>query len=78
MDSRASDCSSRNFGREIENSYETSMISLYYNISRCYLTFYATSWLSIKSQVLDLKALPIFSPLKISVNGYSLAPRGLG
>ena len=27
----------------------------------------ATSWSSIKSQVLDLKTLPIFSPLKISV-----------
>ena len=37
-------------------------------ISRCYLTFYATSGLSIKTQVLDLKTLPIFSPLKISVN----------
>ena len=37
-------------------------------ISRCYLTFYATSGSSIKSQVLDLKTLPIFSPLKISVN----------
>ena len=36
-------------------------------ISRCYLPFYATSGSSIKSQVLDLKTLPIFSPLKISV-----------
>ena len=37
-------------------------------ISRCYLTFYAPSGSSIKSQVLDFKTLPIFSPLKISVN----------
>ena len=36
-------------------------------ISRCYLTFYATSGLNIKSQVLNLKTLQIFSPLKISV-----------
>ena len=36
-------------------------------ISRCYLTLYAISGSSIKSQVLDLKTLPIFSPLKISV-----------
>ena len=37
-------------------------------ISRCYLTFDATSGSSIKNQVLDLKTLPIFSPLKISVS----------
>ena len=36
-------------------------------VSRCYVTSYATSKSSIKSQVLDLKTLLIFSPLKISV-----------
>ena len=36
-------------------------------ITRCYLTFYATSGSRIKSQVLDLKTLPIFSPLEMSV-----------
>ena len=37
-------------------------------ISHCYLT----SGSSIKSQVLDLKTLPIFSPLKTSVNGIAI------
>ena len=37
-------------------------------ISRCYLTSYAISGSSIKSQILDLKTLPIFSPLKVSVS----------
>ena len=32
------------------------------------LRSFATSESSIKSQVLDLKTLPIFTPLKISVN----------
>ena len=32
------------------------------------LRSFATSWSSIKSQVLDMKTLPIFSPLKISVS----------
>ena len=40
-------------------------------ISRCYLTFHATSGSSIKSQVLDLKTLPIFGPLKMSVKMHS-------
>ena len=37
-------------------------------ISLCYLTFYATSGSSIKSQVLDLNTLHTFSPLKIYVS----------
>ena len=36
--------------------------------SKIGLTFCATSGSSIKSQVFDLKSLPIFSGLKISVN----------
>ena len=45
-------------------------------ISHCYLTFYSTSGSSIKSQVLDLKTLPIFSPLKISVNRWMRSLNG--
>ena len=43
------------------------MISLYFDYISLLFNFYATSGSSIKSQVLDLKTLPIFSPLKISV-----------
>ena len=43
------------------------MISLDYDDISLLFNFSATSGSSIKSQVLDLKTLPIFSPLKISV-----------
>ena len=45
-------------------------------IISCCLTFYATTGLTIKSQVLDLKTLPIFSPLKVSVKEYDTEVRG--
>ena len=44
------------------------LISLYYGYISLLFNFYATSRSSINSQVLDLKTLPIFSPLKLSVN----------
>ena len=41
----------------------------YQESSMLCLRSFATSGSSIKSQVLDLKTFPVFSPLKISVNG---------
>ena len=43
------------------------MISLYYDCISLLFNFYAASGSSIKTQVLDLKTFPIFSPLKISI-----------
>ena len=44
----------------------------YHKSSTICLRSFVTSGSSIKSQVLDLKTLPIFSPLKISVKVCSL------
>ena len=50
----------------MSNKFHNFLVK-YQELSTICLRSFATSWSSIKSQVLDLKTLPIFSPLKMSV-----------